>query len=445
MSIPALAASLDGIHISPPSFPLSASSSLSPSASPAPSSPPLPPPSPVLITRLEKSRSADGRRVVNGYEVLSPLGEGAYATVHLVQQLDSGRRFAMKKMSKRALSRIREYTAAGAGGGRAPLSRPRMLTALDKVRREIAIMLHLRCPHIVTLHSVIDDEQDDPLYLILEYCEKGQLMHWDGEALAYRSTVFPASAAGGIREECLPAILSDILSALSYLHSMRIVHRDVKPDNLLITAELQVKLADFGVAREFAAEEEERVSETQGTFHFYAPEMCSGDRYSAYGADVWAAGVTLFILATGRCPWMSRDNNAAELFDKISHTPYATQRHTAAAPLCSHQRCVLTSVLLCCLLSVVFPDECEVSGELKELILHILEKDPSKRFSIEQIRVRASAAAARHIRPRTLAACGLMLTCSVCVRQSHPWWLRAARISTQQKDDEEERKVVEQG
>ena len=287
----------------------------------SPASPFPPPPPCVLHSRLVKSTSPDGCKVVNDYKILSPLGEGAYATVHLAEHLPTHQLVALKKMSKSKLSRVREYSLPPPPGGapRGLLARPRMFTALDKVRKEVEVMKRLSSPHVVALLAVIDDESEDALHLVLEYCEKGQVMHWDGDSMRYQSRVFSTSSHGAITEPHIRLILHDVLAAVTFLHSHSVLHRDIKPDNLLVTSDLRVKLADFGVAREFRDGDSSMISETQGTYHFYAPEMCSGDKFDAWGADVWAIGVTLFIFATCRLPWMSKDNNPAELFDKIAH------------------------------------------------------------------------------------------------------------------------------
>ena len=364
-----------------------ASSTSSPSSAPPPCE---------LVHTLVKGRTPDGLKTVNSYAILSPLGEGAYATVHLVRHIPTSTLYALKKMSKSKLSKVREYSlppAPGPPGRPALLARPRMFTALDKVRREISIMQRLQSPHLVGLRCVIDDEGDDGLYLVLDYCDAGQVAHWDGDALRYHSRVFPTTAAGGIEEGHLRLILRDVVDAVAYLHGQRVLHRDIKPDNVLACrgedGGLRVKLADFGVAREFGEGESCWISETQGTYHFYAPEMCSGEKFEAYGADVWAIGVTAFILATNTLPWMSKDNNPAELFENIANAESLHHTLCAVQEGLERRSPLLTWSVLCALrvIRLVFPDGCAVSEQLKDLIVSILQKDPEKRLTLQQIQV----------------------------------------------------------
>jgi serine/threonine protein kinase len=126
---------------------------------------------------------------------------------------------------------------------------------------------------------------------------------------------------------------------------------------LLVTSNGEIKLGDFGVARQFDENEDGFISETHGTYHFFAPEMCTGAKYSGYKADIWAVGITLYILATGRVPFFSEENNPNELFEKIS---------TA---------------------NITFPEPAGtgLSSELKDLIRSILVSDTDLRYSLDQI------------------------------------------------------------
>lgn len=95
---------------------------------------------------------------------------------------------------------------------------------------------------------------------------------------------------------------------LEFLHSINIIHRDIKPQNILITEENGAnvaKITDFGVASVY--DENDIVATTEGTFHFMPPEACDPNvfRISGKAADVWALGVTLFCLCYNRVPYMA--------------------------------------------------------------------------------------------------------------------------------------------
>lgn len=123
----------------------------------------------------------------------------------------------------------------------------------------------------------------------------------------------------------------DILHGLAYLHEHHIIHRDLKPENILLASNGVAKLADFGVSHIFddtldkslrrhhsgltrqdtdkalnlnSMAQEGLISKTEGTYAFWSPEMCEGGKtFSGYAADIWAAGVCLYIFATGRLPF----------------------------------------------------------------------------------------------------------------------------------------------
>jgi doublecortin-like kinase 1/2 len=151
-------------------------------------------------------------------------------------------------------------------------------------------------------------------------------------------------------------MINHLLSALAYLHNLNIVHRDVKPENLLVEFESDrirlLKLGDFGLACEVTRP----LFTVCGTPTYVAPEILAE---SGYGLkiDVWAAGVILYILLCGYPPFVSQDNDQEKLFDCILSGQYD------------------------------FPDEYwkDVSNLAKELIQNMLQLAPELRFSAEDV------------------------------------------------------------
>jgi serine/threonine protein kinase len=164
----------------------------------------------------------------------------------------------------------------------------------DNVLREISIMKRLSHPNVLRLREVIDDENDRNLYLVLDLMEKGSVLEGKEE-----TTPLPMNTARRYFRE--------LISALEYVHSQRVCHRDVKPENLLVDAEGTIHLADFGVAVAFEGDND-FLANTAGTLAFMAPELCAegGAHFSGRKADIWSAGVTLYCFVVGRCPFMAK-------------------------------------------------------------------------------------------------------------------------------------------
>ena len=196
-------------------------------------------------------------------------------------------------------------------------------------------MKKLSHENVVQLHEVIDDESSDQLFLVLDYVENGVLLSWDDDSSRFTAQrgdmPDPVTGAMLFSEERAAAIITDILHGLEYLHLHQIAHRDLKPDNILLDSKGSAKIADFGVAHYFEEEAHKearstrelsrsqsrgQVSRTEGTYSFWAPEMCEGGTFSAYATDVWAVGVCAFAMVFGLLPY-SGDDGVASLFESI--------------------------------------------------------------------------------------------------------------------------------
>ncbi|KPI82422.1 putative protein kinase, partial [Leptomonas seymouri] len=197
----------------------------------------------------------------------------------------------------------------------------------NSVVREIQVMKKLRHRNIVSLYEVIDDPSADKLYLVMQYVDKGVVAKVEVRANSdyVCDPIPPAQLVRYARE---------ILTGLQYLHRHDVVHRDLKPDNILVNKEGHVFLADFGVAETFDTSYRQRMKAlmaqsmarsmamsvtgnraggpqvlgTKGTPLFIAPELWSGTKSYGKPVDMWAMGVTLFTLLVGKLPFRSPED-----------------------------------------------------------------------------------------------------------------------------------------
>jgi len=139
------------------------------------------------------------------------------------------------------------------------------------------------------------------------------------------------------------------------VHAQGIIHRDIKPDNCLVTDENVLKVVDFGVSEMFEKESDMATAKSAGSPAFMPPELCVAKHGAVSGkaCDIWSMGVTLYCLRHGRIPF--ERTNILDLYDAISKDG----------------------------LSIV--DDC--SEDLNDLLIQLLEKDPDKRIKMEDLRV----------------------------------------------------------
>ncbi|KAK9456538.1 kinase-like domain-containing protein [Dipodascopsis uninucleata] len=274
-------------------------------------------------------RQEGDTQVLNQYIIKEEIGRGSYGAVSKAIDSQTNEIYAIKEFSKSRLRRqirsnfLRQRSARSPGGSKLPLSGfhspgPQVTAnefqkntedgnSLNLIRREIAILKKLDHVNVANLIEVLDNPTGDSLYMVLEWCGKGEIMK-----------VGVDSPATPYDEEQCRLYFRDLILGIEYLHSQGTVHRDIKPDNLLLNDENVLKIVDFGVSEIFE-KDNDAMTTAAGTPAFQAPELCAVPRvdYSGRAADIWAMGVTLYYLAFGRLPFEKQ--NIIELYSSIQY------------------------------------------------------------------------------------------------------------------------------
>ncbi|KAL8685718.1 MAG: hypothetical protein Q9224_005703, partial [Gallowayella concinna] len=322
-----------------------------------------------LHARSEYTNSEDDGGAVhriNQYIIKQEIGRGSFGAVHLAVD-QHGNEYAVKEFSKsrlrkRAQSNILRrphqvrrpgHLAAGVGFN-APLHRHSRSDAGDQegqgnslylIKEEIAIMKKLNHGNLVSLIEVLDDPDEDSLYMVLEMCKKGVIMK-----------VGVDEAADPYDEELCRYWFRDLMLGIEYLHAQGVVHRDIKPDNCLLTEDDVLKVVDFGVSEMFEKASEMLTAKSAGSPAFMPPELCvakHGD-ISGKAADIWSMGVTLYCLRFGRIPF--ERTGVLQLYESIRTDP----------------------------LEISATSGC--TDSFKDLISRLLEKDAKKRITMQGLR-----------------------------------------------------------
>lgn len=282
-------------------------------AAPPDPGPPLPPPTeeepPPPPPRRAVSRVHEGplQSISNDYDIDQEqvLGTGFAGAVFIGVNKITNEKVAVKTLAKKVAEDVAACGAVGGGTGGESAEE-----ILAQVRSEAALYLSVDHPNIVRLRDTYETE--DFLYLVCDCCTGGEIF----DRLVN---------AGRFSEVDAAKTCKGMLSAVSYIHnSMHIVHRDIKLQNFLFpTPEAggeSVKLIDFGFSKHLSAPGGMRAV-TAGTVEYMAPELLEIEdlkkRHSvvAYPADMWAMGVTLFMLLGGYPPFSG--TGAVELMEAI--------------------------------------------------------------------------------------------------------------------------------
>ncbi|MBZ0170994.1 MAG: serine/threonine protein kinase, partial [Phycisphaerales bacterium] len=252
------------------------------------------------------------------YEVLEEIGKGAMGVVYLARDPLIGRLVALKTFRAGFSARDQELQ--------------QFRSRFVREAQSAGILSH---PNIVTIHDVVDEGADGVCFIAMEYVKGTNL-----KQLLQRPDPFPI--------EFLVDVVSQVAEALDYAHSRGVVHRDVKPANILITTDNKVKITDFGIAR---LDTSNLTMEGQllGTPNYMAPEQIQGKDVD-HRADIFSLGVVFYEMLTRRKPFQGE--NLTAVTHKIVYEPFTPPEQIVR----------------------------EVSGELSAVLYRCLEKDPNRRY-----------------------------------------------------------------
>uniref|UniRef100_A0A3Q1HTF3 non-specific serine/threonine protein kinase n=1 Tax=Anabas testudineus TaxID=64144 RepID=A0A3Q1HTF3_ANATE len=231
--------------------------------------------------KTSSSPGGDDSPHVGNYRLLKTIGKGNFAKVKLARHILTGREVAIKIIDKTQLNP----------------------TSLQKLFREVRIMKILNHPNIVKLFEVIETEKT--LYLVMEYASGGEVFDY-------------LVAHGRMKEKEARAKFRQIVSAVQYCHQKHIVHRDLKAENLLLDADMNIKIADFGFSNEFTVGG--KLDTFCGSPPYAAPELFQGKKYDGPEVDVWSLGVILYTLVSGSLPFDGQ--NLKELRERVLRGKY---------------------------------------------------------------------------------------------------------------------------
>ncbi|XP_021093358.1 serine/threonine-protein kinase SIK3 isoform X6 [Heterocephalus glaber] len=246
------------------------------------------------------------------YEIDRTIGKGNFAVVKRATHLVTKAKVAIKIIDK---SQLDEEN-------------------LKKIFREVQIMKMLCHPHIIRLYQVMETER--MIYLVTEYASGGEIFDH-------------LVAHGRMAEKEARRKFKQIVTAVYFCHCRNIVHRDLKAENLLLDANLNIKIADFGFSNLFTPGQ--LLKTWCGSPPYAAPELFEGKEYDGPKVDIWSLGVVLYVLVCGALPFdgSTLQNLRARVLSGKFRIPFF------------------------------------MSTECEHLIRHMLVLDPNKRLSMEQI------------------------------------------------------------
>lgn len=211
------------------------------------------------------------------YRIESTIGAGGMAIVYKAHHISLDKHFAIKKLSD-SLAQSAE--------------------AKERFIREARTHSRLEHPNIVKFHDILQDHASGNVYIVMEYVEGRTLAKMIG-----RET-------GPIPFEKAWPIFRQMLEGIGYAHSQGVVHRDIKPGNIIVTTDNKVKILDFGIARDETGHTITQSGQVVGTLQYASPEQIKGERVDQR-SDIYNLGMTLYEMVAGRLPHDINPNSSS--------------------------------------------------------------------------------------------------------------------------------------
>ncbi len=248
------------------------------------------------------------------YEILREIGQGGMATVFLAHEIALDRKVAIKVMSPQFVHGV---------------------DMIERFKREARTAAGLNHPHIIPIYAVRESQQ---------------LLFFVMKNISGRSLDAILRDVGPLPFPMVRSILSDIGSALDYAHRQGVVHRDVKPGNIMIDEEGFAVITDFGIARAAQSDSLTRSGTTVGTPSYLSPEACSGETVGP-AADQYSLGIVGYEMITGQLPF-SAESSLGMMYAQVHSPPRPSDQLRPDCP-----------------------------ADLRDAIMRMLEKAPSDRFA----------------------------------------------------------------
>ncbi|WP_051271950.1 serine/threonine-protein kinase [Shimazuella kribbensis] len=272
-----------------------------------------------------------GQRLIGRYDLIKQLGQGGMATVYLAWDTKLERNVAIKVIHDKQME-------ADEG--------------VDRFIREAKIVSSLNHPNIVHIHDIV--HQDDTHFIVMEYV--------DGPSLDQILKENPQ-----LTEEQVITITTQICDGLAHAHDNGVIHRDIKPHNILCTASGVYKIVDFGISKFVDGTQMTVTGMVMGSVHYFSPEQASAQKVQP-SSDIYSLGIVMYEMVSGKVP-----------FDEESFVAIAIKHMNAPVPKLNNHHS-------------------KISSALQRVIFKALEKDPTQRFqtaremklSLEQIIKRGS-------------------------------------------------------